>query len=106
MPTESSYKSAPTQELTTKQPFVLWYWSKKLGRQIYIRRPGQCQNTGLPKLTVEQAQAIRADRAVGESLRVIARKYGVSAQTVSDVVKGKSWRKCLPPVTTVSEVVS
>lgn len=43
------------------------------------------------KLTIEQVRSIRAAVSSGAKQRDLARSYGVSAQTICNIVKGDSW---------------
>jgi len=45
----------------------------------------------MAKLTNAQAAEIRARRATGERLKVIAQDYGVTDRTVSKIALGRSW---------------
>ena len=46
---------------------------------------------GAHKLTEAQVLDIRARRAAGESLGIIAARYDISLQTVSAIARGKMW---------------
>lgn len=48
---------------------------------------------GRPTITREQALAIRQRRLAGERGCDLAREYGVSASTICDISKGRSWAK-------------
>lgn len=47
--------------------------------------------TGNPKLTAEQARAIRERRAAGEKVVRLAEEYGVSVDQVRRIAGGKAW---------------
>jgi hypothetical protein len=52
----------------------------------------QGQENGRARLTDEQVRQIRHRRAAGETLLAIATAFGVGSGTVSNIVKGRTWR--------------
>lgn len=48
---------------------------------------------GLAKLTEEQIPEIRRAIANGSTYRAVASEHGVSVSTISDIVKGVTWRR-------------
>lgn len=44
------------------------------------------------RLTVEQVIRIRRFRAGGVPLKALARQFGVSLDTISDIARRKTWR--------------
>jgi hypothetical protein len=59
-----------------------------LGRAVAPRGEAQHQ----AKLTEGAVLAIRARRATGERPSVLAREYGVTAATICDITKRRSWK--------------
>jgi hypothetical protein len=49
-------------------------------------------NHGRAKLTLELAQAIRRERALGATQVQLAARYGISRATVRQVLSGRTWR--------------
>lgn len=45
------------------------------------------------RLTREQADQIRADLEAGETALSIAPRYGVKANTISDIRRGLTWKE-------------
>ncbi len=51
------------------------------------------------KLTADMVVRIREDRAMGDSLKTIAKEYGVTATCISYVATGKKWKHVGGPIT-------
>jgi predicted transposase YdaD len=55
-------------------------------------RGSKGETHGLHKLTVDQVQDVRARRARGERIEVVAREHGISIAQVSRIANGTRWR--------------
>lgn len=55
------------------------------------RGQGKGESHSLAKLTEDDIRSIRKEKASGVRQRVLARKYGVSEQHMSDICKGRYW---------------
>ena len=55
-------------------------------------RSGKGERHGQAKLTEKGVRGIKRDLAQGDELNVvIAKRYGVTKQTISDIKHGRSW---------------
>ena len=52
----------------------------------------QIRNSSTALLTLEKAEEIRSKHKIGASQANLAREYGVSKMTVSNIITGKTWR--------------
>jgi len=68
-------------------------WAILIGR-TYGRVPGTAhlRGSGNAKLNPAAVRAIRTYRTQGETIRVIASRFGVSHRCIMDVLSGSSWR--------------
>lgn len=66
-------------------------WATHQENQDHAWRTGLCRKTK-PKLTQEDADAIRAEREAGLSYQKIAKKYSVDPKCIWQIVAGKSYK--------------
>ena len=54
-------------------------------------RVARGERNGRSKLTADAVRDIRRSRALGESMRSLSRRHGVSRPVISDIVAGRKW---------------
>lgn len=64
-------------------------WSHSEETKAKIGKSGASNSQA--KLTADEVRGIREHVASGESQRSAARRFGISAQTVCDIISGKTW---------------
>lgn len=63
------------------------------GNMIHAYRVlGRKPVIGNAKITQEIAEKIRADRAKGDTYRVIGKRYGICKSNISYIVNAKTWK--------------
>ena len=95
---------------STKVSSTVWGWSQdrrdaELAKCQVLCRPCHLLKTveagdtpwgeanGKAKLTEAQVRDIKARQASGERQADLAREYGVSRPTISNIIRGKRWRR-------------
>ncbi len=79
-------------------PFHLWLGThqenmKDSARKGRMSKAGTWGETnGSAKLTDEGVRQVRTRHAAGESMRSIARSFGVRLWTIQSIVRGQTWR--------------
>jgi hypothetical protein len=61
------------------------------GLRLHPERVARGESHGSARLTVKETEEIRVAVAGGETQRAVARRYGVSFQQVSKIVRGQRW---------------
>lgn len=60
-------------------------------------RVAHSERAAKAKLTSAQVQAIRAEYAAGSTQVTLAQRYGCSQAAISQMLRGKSWRRVPQP---------
>lgn len=61
--------------------------------ETHHRAKTQQQREAGQKLSLDEAEALRADREAGMSFRALGRKYGIHPKTVHNVIIGKTYKR-------------